>query len=121
MTRNRTQFASTRSRGHASNAASWSRNQNLVAFKSERRLGPVAHTVLVVLLIAFLGLLYLTQLTKTSAFGYEMKDIDNQKVQLAAEQDDLKIENARLQSLTRVQESDVAAAMTTPASTQYAE
>lgn len=122
MTTKRTQFVSARNRTHASaSTASWARNQNLVAFQTNRKLGPVAHTVLIVLLIAFLGLLYLTQLTKTSAFGYEMKEIDDRKTQLAAEQDDLKIENARLQSLSRVQDSSVATAMTSPVDTQYTE
>lgn len=120
MTNQRTQFISTRGRGSVS-AAGWGRNQNLTAFRSERRLGPVANTVMIILLTAFLGLLYLTQLTKTSAFGYEMNTIDEKKTQLAAERDDLKIENARLQSIARVESSSVAAAMTTPTDIQQAE
>ena len=120
MTNQRTQFVSTRGRSGAS-AAAWGRNQNLTAFQSERRLGPVANTVMIVLLTAFLGLLYLTQLTKTSAFGYEMNTIDERKTQLAAERDDLKIENARLQSIARVESSTVAAAMTAPTDIQQAE
>jgi hypothetical protein len=122
MTNQRTNFVSTRNRAVAGNAAaSWGRNKNLVAFQAGQKLGPVAHTVLIVLLIAFLGLLYLTQLTKTSTFGYRMNDIDQKKTQLAAEQDDLKVENARLQSLSRVQNSSVAAAMTTATDTSYTE
>lgn len=123
MTRQRTEFVSMRGRSRAgvSVAGGWNRNQNLTAYASSVKLGPISHTVLIVLLIAFLGLLYLTQLTKTSTFGYEMNDINQTRAQLAAEQDDLKIENARLQSLTRIQNSPVAAAMTNPASVTYAE
>ncbi len=122
MTTQRTQFVSTRSRAGASaNNASWGRNQNLAVFQNGRKLGPVAHTVLVVLLVAFLGLLYLTQLTKTSTFGYKLNEINSEKTQLVAAQDDLKIENARLQSLARVQSSTVASTMATPTDTSYAE
>ena len=122
MTQNRPQFVSTRKRQLATApAGAWGRNQNLTPFSTKTRLGPIANVVLIVLLIAFLGLLYLTQLTKTSTFGYEMNKINTEKSQLAAEQDDLKIESARLQSLTRVQDSTVAAAMTTPVDTNHVE
>ena len=121
MTTQRTQFVSTRSRSANVSNAAWGRNQNLAVFQNGRKLGPVAHTVLVVLLVAFLGLLYLTQLTKTSTFGYKLNEINNEKTQLVAAQDDLKVENAKLQSLARVQNSRVAAKMTTPADTNYAE
>ena len=122
MTGNRQQFISTRKRQLATASyGAWGRNQNLTAFSSGARLGPIANMVLIVLLIAFLGLLYLTQLTKTSTFGYEMNEINIEKSQLAAKHDDLKIENARLQSLTRVQDSAVAATMTTPVDVNYME
>ncbi len=84
------------------------------------KLGPVAQAVIVALMIALLGLLYLTQLTKTSSFGYEMNEIDDRKTELVAERDDLKVENARLQSLSTVKNSSVAASMTSPSSVDYA-
>jgi len=122
MTRKRTEFVSIRHRTRVTaGAGAWGRNQNLTAFASPVKLGPISHAVLIILLIAFLGLLYLTQLTKTSTFGYEMNEIDQARTQLAAEQSDLKIENARLQSLTRVQSSSVAASMTNPVDISYAE
>jgi len=124
MTQNRQQFVSTRKHQFttsSSGASAWGRNQNLTPFASGAKLGPIANVVLIILLIAFLGLLYLTQLTRTSTFGYEMNEINAEKSQLAAEQDDLKIESARLQSLTRVQDSAVAATMTTPVDSNYME
>ena len=120
MTQNRQQFVSTRKRQLAmASAGAWGRNQNLTAFSSGTRLGPIANVVLIVLLVALLGLLYLTQLTKTSTFGYELNAINTEKAQLAAEQNDLKVESARLQSLTRVQDSTVAANMATPVDTNH--
>jgi len=122
MTGNRQSFISTRKRQLAvASSGAWGRNQNLTSFTSGTRLGPIANVVLIVLLVAFLGLLYLTQLTKTSTFGYEMNKINVEKSKLAAEQNDLKLENARLQSLMRVQDSTVAAAMTTPVDTNHVE
>ena len=122
MVRQRTEFVSTRGRARAvAGGGSWNRNQNLTAYASSIKLGPISHAVLIILLIAFLGLLYLTQLTKTSTFGYEMNDINQIRTQLAAEQDDLKIENARLESISRVQSSSVATAMSTPVDVVYAE
>jgi len=48
----------------------WRRNQNTVPFASATVLGPVTHTVLIALMIAVLGLIYLTQVTKTSLYGF---------------------------------------------------
>ncbi len=98
----------------------WRRNQNTVAFAPSVTLGPVAHTVLVALMIAVLGLIYLTQVTKTSTYGYQLDSLETKRASLLAERQDLENENARLQALERVKNSSVAAAMTEPASTEYA-
>lgn len=97
----------------------WQRNQNTVAFASKTTLGPIAHTVLVALMIAVLGLIYLSQVTKTSTFGYTLQAQTEQMASLTAEQQDLEIENARLQALMKVKDSNVAKAMTTPISVEY--
>jgi hypothetical protein len=125
MTQPRHQFVSTRhaQRAFATAGANehFGRNQNLTGFTPSAKLGPVANTVLIVLLIAVLGILYLTQLGKSNTFGYELNDINNQRAALTAEQEDLRVENARLQSLSRVSGSSVAAAMTTPTDTNSAQ
>lgn len=96
------------------------RNQNTVRFKAPIGLGPVSHTVLIALMLAVLGLVYLTQITKTSTFGYQLNDLTTKQEQLVSENSDLQVETARLQALERVQQSNVAKAMTAPASTEYA-
>lgn len=101
--------------------ANWGRNQNLVEYKSKSKLGPVANMVVIVLLIALIGLLYLTQLSRTGSYSYELNDINERRTELAAEQDNLRVENARLQSLSAIKNSEVAQAMTAPATTDYAE
>ena len=77
--------------------------------------------VVIALLCALMGLLYLTQLSKTGSYSYELNDINERRTELAAEQDNLEVENARLQSLSTLKSSDVANAMTAPVDTDYAE
>jgi hypothetical protein len=97
------------SRGSRSYAG---RNQNVVGFQAEkRRLGPVSNTIILVVLACLLGLLYLTQVTKTNAYGYEINNLQEKQSQLQAEHDNLELASARLQSLDRVQHSQVASAL----------
>lgn len=97
----------------------WSRNQNTTRFVSSVKLGPVAHTVLVALMITVLGLIYLTQATRTTGYDYQAQQIDDQITQLSNQKADLEIENARLTALQTVKDSSVAKAVTTPVSTEY--
>ena len=99
---------------------SWSRNQNTVAFHSPVKLGPVAHTVLVALMITVLGLIYLTQATRATSYDYQAQKIDNEIAELTIQKADLEIENARLTALETVKNSTVAREMTQPVSTDYA-
>lgn len=122
MTSQRQQFISTRPSARAyAGGGSWGRNQNLVEFQSDVKLGKVANIVIAVLLAALLGLFYVTQVNKTGSYSYQLNDINERKTELAAEQDNLKVENARLQSLSNIKNSSTAKAMTDPASTDYAE
>lgn len=99
--------------------ASWNRNQNTVAFVSAVKLGPIAHTVLIALMITVLGLIYLTQAIKSTSYDYQAQKLDDQISQLATKKSDLEVENARLSSLENAKNSTVAKAMTAPASTDY--
>lgn len=88
------------------------RNQNAVDFRNRsRKLGPVSNTVILIVMACLLGLLYLTQMTKTNAYGYQLQDLKDQKVQLAQEHQDLELSAANMQSLDRVQQSSQAMAM----------
>lgn len=97
----------------------WNRNQNTVAFVSSVKLGPVSHTVLVALMVTVLGLVYLTQATRATAYDYEAQRIDGQIAELETKKTELEIENARLTALENVRTSNVAKAMTKPASVDY--
>jgi len=97
----------------------WSRNQNTVAFISSVKLGPVAHTVLVALMITVLGLIYLTQATRATSYDYASQKIDSQIADLNTKKSDLEVENARLTALETVKNSSVAREMTAATNTQY--
>ena len=85
------------------------RNQNSVSFRAQARtLGPVSNTIVLIVLACLLGLLYLTQVTKTNAYGYQINSLQEKQAQLKTEHDELEVASARLQSLSRVQNSEVA-------------
>lgn len=90
-------------------SAGLSRNQNTASFRGrERTLGPISNTVILIVLACLLGLLYLTQVTKTNAYGYKINSLQQQQTQLKEEHDELEVASARLQSIDRVEQSDVA-------------
>jgi cell division protein FtsL len=85
------------------------RNQNSVSFRAEtRRLGPVSNTIVLIVLACLLGFAYLTQVTRTNAFGYQINGLQQQQTQLQTENQNLQVAAARLQALSRVQTSAVA-------------
>lgn len=96
------------SRSQFSTAAS----RNSVSFRtSERKFGPISNTVILIVLACLLGLLYLTQVTKTNAYGYTINQLQQQQTALQSKNDDLQVDSARLQSLDRASSSSVASNM----------
>lgn len=92
--------------------AAYGRNQNAQVFRSqERTLGPISNTIILIILALVLGLLYLTQVTKTNAYGYEIDSLRQEQTRLDAEHENLAVASARLQSVDRVQDSDEAKAL----------
>lgn len=89
------------------------RNQNVVSYSSDRarRLGPVSNTIILIVLVCTLGLLYLTQVTKMNAYGYQINSLQEKQAQLKSEHDNLELASAHLQSLDRVEHSQVATSL----------
>ena len=84
------------------------RNQNTTTFRAnDRALGPISNTIILIVLACILGLLYLTQVTKTNAYGYKINALSTQATELRQEHDELEVASARLQALDRVKNSDV--------------
>ncbi len=83
------------------------RHQNAVSFSEKAKtIGPVSNTIILVVLSCLLGLLYLTQVTKTNANGYKLDSLSKQYSELQKEHSDLELSAARLQSLDRVADSN---------------
>lgn len=82
------------------------RHQNAVSFNEQKRsIGPVSNTIILVVLACLLGLLYLTQVTKTNAAGYTLDSLQKEHTQLQQEHQELELNTARLKSLERVANS----------------
>lgn len=85
------------------------RNQNTANLRSQAKtLGPISNTVILIVLACILGLLYLTQVTKTNAFGYQINKLTTEHIELQQEHDELEVASARLQALDRIKNSEVA-------------
>jgi len=85
------------------------RNQNSVTFaKASKTLGPISNSVILIVLACLIGLLYLTQVTKTNSYGYSINALKQEQTQLKSQKADLEVKAARLQSFDRVASSSVA-------------
>lgn len=85
------------------------RNQNTADVRVQAKtIGPISNTVILIVLACLLGLLYLTQVTKTNAYGYKINSLSKEQTQLNREHDELEVASARLQALDRIKNSEVA-------------
>jgi hypothetical protein len=75
--------------------------------EASKTVGPISNTIILVVLACLIGLLYLTQVTKTNATGYRINELQNQYEELEKEHGQLELSAARLQSIDRVSQSDV--------------
>jgi hypothetical protein len=98
----------------------WRRNQNTVRHQiAAASLGPVAQMVIIAVLLATLGLVYLTQITKTSTYGYRLQSLQTQQDQLTQQNQLLQVQAAQLQSLNQVQNGS--SSLSTPSQVIYAQ
>lgn len=94
------------------------RNKNSVSFRpSDSRLGPVSNTIILIVLACLVGLLYLTQVTKTNSYGYEINELEKEQTSLRLQHDNLSATSARIQQVERVQASAEAKEMVATAPT----
>ncbi len=83
--------------------------QNAVSFKNEsNRLGPISNAIVLLVVICLIGLVYLTQVTKTNAYSYEIQDLQTKQTELKEEQKDLELTAARLKSIDSKAVADAA-------------
>jgi len=112
----RQRLATTNRSTLASDSRPWGKNQNTTSFRERgKAVGPVSNTIILIVLACLVGLLYLTQVTKTNAYSYRINDLKEQQAGLKAEHDQLTIDSARLQAQERVKTSEVAKGLVTVA------
>ena len=100
--------------------ASWMRNRNTVRH-GVKSLGTLSTIALFGLLVLIVGLIYVTQGTKATAYDYELSNIEAEINELAAKRDDLAVERARLTAIATSENSTVARAMENASPSGYAE
>lgn len=81
------------------------KNQNIVRNKIKIQSGPVTATLMLVGMVILLGLMYLSQVTKTSTFNYKISNLENKQNELQAQKDNLSIDAARLQSIAEAKKA----------------
>ncbi len=87
----------------------WSKNQNRTTFReNDAKLGPISNTIMLVILSCLLGLLYLTQVTKTNSYSYRINELQQQADQLKDERAELEVTAARMQAVERTKTSAAA-------------
>jgi cell division protein FtsL len=98
------------------------RNQNTTVYQSSKAsIGPVSNILIMVIIVCLLGVIYLTQVTKTYALGYRINDLSSEKSELNDEKSRLELESVKLQSVERVKNSKVASKLETVSPSNYAE
>lgn len=100
------------------------RGQNVVAHAKEtKRLGPISNAVTVTILVCLLGLVYLTQVTRTNSFSYDINALEQRQSQLREDQKNLELTAARLRSVdsSRVAEVSQGLVSATPSGSITAE
>lgn len=94
------------------------RHQNSVTMTDEsRKLGPISNAIVLIVLACLLGLVYLTQVTKTNAYSYQIKNLQQEQTSLKDERDELEVAAARLQALETIKNSRPAQTLITVAPT----
>lgn len=119
MYKTNTNYVSRRRQTQVS-SRSYGRNNNIAIFQPTAKLGAVTQFLMLGVLIAVLGIIFLMNSSKPALYGNEIQQIDSKISDLETKKDDLEVENARLTALSNIENSEVAKKMTTPASVSYA-
>ena len=97
----------------------WSRNRNTVRH-TPKSLGTMSLTAILGMLLLVVGLIYLTQGAKATAYDYELSNMEDEIAELTAQKEDLAVEKARMTSVAAAESSEVAANMATADVSGYA-
>lgn len=101
-------------------SSGYSRNRNTVRHQA-RGIGRISAIAILVIEVFMIGLFYVSEQSKVTTYDYKMSAMDAQIANLEAERDDLKVEQARLNSIAKNTKSTVAANMETARVAGYAD
>lgn len=101
-------------------SSGYSRNRNTVRHQA-RGIGRISAIAILVIEVFMIGLFYVSEQSKVTTYDYKMNAMDAQIANLEAERDDLKVEQARLNSIAKSAKSTVAANMEAAQIAGYAE
>ena len=101
-------------------AAPWMRNHNTVRH-TPKTLGSMSLAVVIGLLVLVVGLIYVTQGTRATAYDYELSNVEAEINELMAQREDLAVEKARLTAVATSEQSAVAMNMAEASVAGYAE
>jgi len=104
-------YFATRRMGVTSVSSSWARNRNAVRHEPRAALGPVSHTITIMLLVLVVGLIYITQGTKATGYDYALNSVNDEIASLEAQKNSLAAENARTQAIAASESNEVATTM----------
>lgn len=85
----------------------------------EIKVGPVTLTFVTIVIFCLLAFFYLSQSSKASTRGYEIKKLETQSSELKAENERLQVESARLQSIKEIEKQTKELNMTPTKKVEY--
>ncbi len=89
----------------------WARNRNAVRHEPRISLGPISHTIIVVVLVLIVGLIYVAQGAKATSYDYDAAGVDSEIASLEAQKDSLAVENARIKAAAASDSNEIASSM----------
>lgn len=103
-------FATRRMASTSRSSATWGRNRNAVRYDSKVTLGPISHTITVVLILLLLGFIYLTQSAKVASFDVGLAEANSEIANLEVQRDALAVENAKITAAASSEDTNEVAA-----------
>ena len=76
--------------------SAWARNRNAVRHNARVTLGPIWHTITVLMILVLLGFIYLTQSSKVTSFDLSLAETNSEIASLEVQRDALAVENAKI-------------------------
>jgi hypothetical protein len=121
MTYSSTTISQNRAQFLGNKSGAWARGRNTMRFDmSAPKVGPFTSAIMLAVGVCLIGAIYVSQTTITNSLGYDISSLSQKRQRLAAENQSLQVESARLQSIDRIKTSPIVGSMVTPNNTEYA-